>query len=94
MSKILLEKYISYHKCPRCGSEETYHSHAMENLDMSKYGNVIGINLAKSHFNKDDVTLTKKDLCLSCGCEWVMFIQRLDMEGEEPMLMFNRSKDE
>jgi hypothetical protein len=92
--KILLEKYISYHKCPHCGGEETFHSHAMENLDMTKYGNVIRIALAKSHFNPDDVTLTKNDLCLSCGREWVMYIQRIDSEGHESKLAFNKTKDE
>jgi protein-arginine kinase activator protein McsA len=80
-TKLLFEKYISYHTCPRCGGNETYHSHAMENLDMKKYGNVISITLGHNHANKDDVTMTKSDLCLTCGHIWVMYVARWDAEG-------------
>jgi len=88
MAKILFEKWISYHKCPRCGSSNTFHSHAMENLDMEVYGNIWAIGIRVNHFNPNDQTLHKSDLCLECGSDWVTFIQRIDSEGQEGTLAF------
>lgn len=80
--KTLLSKWISYHKCPHCGSENTLHAYAMKNFDPNKnYANVYSINLGVSHFNENDVTLTKRDLCLECGRDWVMYIEKIDSEG-------------
>lgn len=89
--KILDERWISYHKCPHCKSTLTYHSFAMEKLDMSKYGNVWAIQVRKNHANPDDVTLEKYDLCYNCGQNWLMYIQRIDMEGEKAELSTPKS---
>lgn len=80
---ILLERWISYHTCPHCGGSETLHQYSMDNLDMGKYGNTYHMQLAKSNLNPNDIMLTKKDLCLTCGRDWVMYIQRVDTQGED-----------
>ena len=93
MAKILLDKWMSYHKCPHCDSTDTYHSHAMENLD-TDFGNVFGIEVRKNHFNSNDITVVKNDLCLECGRQWATHIQRVDTEGEEAELKFKNPKND
>ena len=81
--KIYFSKWISYHKCPQCGSENTFHSHALNNFDQSKNYANCWVNITSSHFNKDDITITKRDLCLDCGRDWIMYIEQIDAEGSE-----------
>ena len=79
--KIIFERWISLDKCPHCGSTDTYHSRPWDG-----YGNAYRVGVAINHYNKDEISFEKKDLCLQCGRDWVMFIQMIDTEGDEMKL--------
>lgn len=79
--EVLREHWISLDVCPSCKSTHTFHSEWMGDKDLQKKSelNIFRLTQAKSRegekFGQQEQIMSKYDLCLECGHDWVMYIE-------------------